>query len=254
MIKFQNSDLFLVAGGSSGLGKAICYKINELGGSVVAIARNTEKLLSAKKGSSNPDLFFIESKDLTTEIDNLPLWLVSLAEKYGKFRGYVHSAGIQETLPLSSTKVEKAKVLFDINLFSALSLCKGFAKKSVNTGQGSSIVLISSFVSNLGLAATVSYSASKGALNSAMKVMAVELARDGIRVNSILPGHVVTELFSNDAKVSSENFVNSLKQKYPLGLGKPEDIANLSCFLLSNSSSWITGSEIVIDGGASIMF
>ena len=254
MVKFDSSDIFLVAGGSSGLGKAICYKINELGGKVVAIARNPEKLESAKENSPFPDLFFTEQKDLTDGIDNLPMWLVSLTEKYGKFKGLVYSAGIQETLPLSSVKTEKAKALFDINYFSAISLIKGFAKKSVNAGSDSSIVLISSFVSHLGVPATINYSASKGALNSAMKVIAVEMARDNIRANSILPGHVITELFSRDTKVFNENFVNTLKQKYPLGLGQPEDVANLTCFLLSDSSRWITGSEIVIDGGASILF
>ena len=100
----------------------------------------------------------------------------------------------------------------------------------------------------------MNYSASKGAINSAVKALAVELARDGIRINSILPGHIMTELLSSDKKVFSEEFIDSLKKKYPLGLGKPEDVANLTCFLLSDASRWITGSNIVIDGGASLNF
>jgi NAD(P)-dependent dehydrogenase (short-subunit alcohol dehydrogenase family) len=187
-------------------------------------------------------------------MDNLPKWISGIVEKYGKIKGMVLSHGVQETLPLSAINIEKAKKLFDTNYFSLIGLIKGFCKKNNYTEIGNSIVCLSSFVTQIGLPATVNYSASKGALNSAVKVLGVELARNGIRINSILSGHIETELLSKEDNLKTDDFLEKLRQKYPLGLGKPEDIANLASFLLSDASRWITGANIVIDGGGSLVF
>lgn len=254
MIQFNKDDLFLVTGASSGLGRAISLKIIKLGGRVIGIARNVERLKETKYLCSDPNNFNFESIDLTANIEEIPKVIKVIAEKYGKFEGMALSAGIQHTLPLQAEKIEKSKKLFDINFFSNLALIKGFCKKSNNTGSGNSIVCISSFTSLVGVAATVSYSASKGALNSAVKTLAVELARNNIRINSISPGHILTEMLTDGNKSLSEKQMEILTQKYPLGLGEPEDVANTVCFLLSDAAKWITGANIVVDGGASINF
>lgn len=254
MIRFSENDVFLVTGANSGIGKAISARVIEYGGSVVAVARDADKLEAAKLSMLHPEKYFSESFDLTENIDNIPAWLGSIVAKYGKLKGLVYSAGIQETMPLAVSKYEKAKTLFDINYFAFISLVKGFSKRANNTGLNSSIVCISSFVSHFGLPATVNYSASKGALNSAVKVLASELARDNIRVNSVLPGHIMTDLLLKDSNINNDAFFDALKQKYPLGLGEPDDVAFLVCFLLSDKSKWITGTEMIVDGGASIHF
>ncbi|MCX6154593.1 MAG: SDR family NAD(P)-dependent oxidoreductase [Candidatus Kapabacteria bacterium] len=254
MISFKKDNISLVSGAGSGLGRAISIRIIELGGSVIGVGRNEDKLNKTKNLCSIPENFYIEPRDLTTDFDNLPIWLKTLSEKYGKLSGLVNCAGIQETMPLAAIKIENSRKLFDINYFANIALIKGFSKKNNNIGTGSSIVCISSFTSLIGLPATTNYSASKGAINSMVKTLAVELARDGIRINSILPGHIITELMTSENNKLSEQQLDSLKKKYPLGFGEPEDVADLTCFLLSNSSKWITGSNIVIDGGASINF
>jgi len=95
------------------------------------------------------------------------------------------------------------------------------------------------------------YSATKGAINSFTKSLALELASKQIRVNAILPGMVETDILK-DSSISTDHLINHLKN-YPIGrFGKPEDVANLSIFLLSDASSWMTGSLITLDGGYSL--
>lgn len=253
MISFNEKDIFLTAGASSGIGKSISLKLNELGASVVAIARSEDKLNDLRREADYPDNIYIESKDLTDSIGELDKYVGLLAEKYGKFRGLAYSAGVQYTLPLQADNYQKSRNLFDINFFAAQFMTKGFAKKKNNIGSGASIVIISSFTSLIGAAGISSYAASKGALNSFVKSCAMEIARSGVRINSVLPGHIATGLTKEDSGLS-DAFYKKLEEKYPLGLGETSDVANAACFLLSDSSKWITGSQITIDGGASIYF
>ncbi|OGC04135.1 hypothetical protein A2276_05930 [candidate division WOR-1 bacterium RIFOXYA12_FULL_43_27] len=252
MIKFSENEIFLVTGGSSGLGKAIALKINELGGTVIAVARNKEKLEKIKDLSNTPQKMFFEVKDLTEDIENLPNWVLGLAQKYGKMRGLILSAGIMQMVSLRAFDVERAKQLFDINYFSDIALCKGFCNKKVVVNEGGGIVFISSISSIRGRSGVINYSASKGAIDSAVKAMAVEVARNGIRVNSILPGLVDTEMKGEVGDNIPPERLNEILNKHILGLGKPEDIANITCFLLSNNARWITGQCFVVDGGASL--
>lgn len=253
MIEFQKDELFLVTGANSGIGKAIAHKIIQLGGSVIGIGRNLEKLEEAKRESQNPNNYLIVQKDLIEDIESLDKWVDEITFAFGKLKGLVLSAGMQYTMPISADKIKKAKELFDINFFCNVALIKGFIKKSNNTGAGSSIIAISSFTADLGLGGISIYSASKAALNSFIRTAAVELAKSKIRINSISAGHIETELLS-DSKGFSKIFLEKISSRYPLGLGTPEDIANLTCFLLSNQSRWINGTNIFIDGGASINF
>lgn len=254
MIKFNPDEPFLVTGASSGLGKAISIKIVENGGKVIGIARNSERLEETKQSCSIPENFKYESYDLSENLDNLPNLVTSIAEKYSRLRGIVLSAGIQETLPIGALKIANAQKLFDINYFANIALIKGFCKKKNNMGGGSSIVVLSSFTSLLGLPGTVTYSASKAALNSAVRTLAMELAKDKVRINAVLPGHILTELLTREGNLAKESFIETLNQKYPLGIGTPDDVSNIVCFLLSDLSKWITGQSIVVDGGASLKF
>ena len=99
----------------------------------------------------------------------------------------------------------------------------------------------------------ISYSASKGAINSLVKTLAVEVSNRNIRVNSILPGHVETNMTLQNKDANSKEYLNELETMYPLGLGEPEDIANIVTFLLSDKSRWITGQNIVVDGGRTLL-
>jgi NAD(P)-dependent dehydrogenase (short-subunit alcohol dehydrogenase family) len=116
---------------------------------------------------------------------------------------------------------------------------------------GASFVFISSVMGILGQSGKVAYSSSKGALISGAKAMALELAKKKIRVNCILPGVVETEMSNEMFQKLSEESKKSILEMHPLGLGKPEDIANACAFLLSDASGWITGTNLLVDGGYS---
>jgi NAD(P)-dependent dehydrogenase (short-subunit alcohol dehydrogenase family) len=139
--------------------------------------------------------------------------------------------------------------MFNTNFFSAMELTKTLMKKKVNDRQLRSIVFISSIASKFGARGFSAYSASKGALDALMKGLAIELA-PGVRVNSVLPGGVrthMTESIYQDSEVAAR-----LERDYPLGLGSPTDIVNAVEFLISEKSRWITGQQIVVDGGRTV--
>lgn len=253
MIEFTSSDIFLVTGGSSGIGRAISLKLNSLGASVISVARNKENLGKSQELSSNPDNYHIEIIDLVDDVDSLPKWLDSIVEKYGKLKAMALSAAYTSVEPISICKIQNARDIFNVNYFANLALMKGFSKKKNNIGHLSNILIISSMISEIAIPGTVNYSASKGAINSAVRTLAVELARYGTRVNAISPGHIRTNLV-NDKKINIDDYYKKIEPNYPLGLGKPEDVANLACFLMSDLASWITGVNYTIDGGASINF
>lgn len=252
MISFTEDDLFLVTGATSGIGRSTALLLNKLGAAVIAVGRSEEKMAVTTEEAANPKLFHGLIKDLSQDIDSHHKWLIRTADKYGRIKGMVLAAGIRHTTPLKAISLKKTRQLFDINVFSNLMLAKGFGNAGVYCEKGPAIVFISSIAAFTGGSGIIDYSASKGALAPIVKSLALELSPHCIRVNSILPGFVLTNMIKKDKHLFNENFVDNINKQYPLGIGKPEDVAQLACFLLSNCSSWITGSNIVIDGGASL--
>jgi NAD(P)-dependent dehydrogenase (short-subunit alcohol dehydrogenase family) len=147
-------------------------------------------------------------------------------------------------------KIEHYREVFDINTISALEITKSITKNT-NISTNASIIYISSIVGILGQPGKTAYSASKGALIAAAKCLALELAPKGIRVNTILPALVETDMSSKILASLSEEGKNNILKMHPLGFGRPIDIANSAAFLLSSAARWITGSEFLIDGGYS---
>ena len=252
MIKFTSEDIFLVTGSSSGIGKSVALKLNELGSKVIAVSRSPEALKVLQNTSAYPHNFFFEIINLSSEIEKLSERVLELSSRYGRLRGIVLSAGEQQILPLRSLTPKKAKELFDINYFANIALCKGFCDRRAHREKDSSVVFISSIASVTGNAGIINYSASKGAINSAVKALAVELAKDNIRVNAVLPGFVKTGIIDKWRDIYTHEYLEQLEKEYPLGIGQPEYVADLVVFLLSDCSRWITGGNIIIDGGASL--
>jgi len=174
-----------------------------------------------------------------------------LSENIEPLDGLVLNAGIIEYSPAKLVSSDKLRKIFQVNFESNVLLVQNLLKKK-KIKKGSSIVFISSIASILGVKGTSLYSASKAALNSYAKVLANELSPQKIRVNVILPGIVKTELIERE-NISTLHEMELIENEYPLGFGMPEDITNLTLFLLSDKSKWITGSEIVIDGGHSLV-
>lgn len=238
----------LITGASSGIGKEIAIVVSKLGARVSLVGRNKETLdrvLCQLEGSGH----LLYEFDITNliEIESL---INSIVENSGAIDGFVHSAGIEMTRPLKMLKVNHYKEVFDINTISALEITK-FVTKNNNASNDASIIFISSIVGLLGQPGKTAYSASKGALIAASKCLALELASKGIRVNTILPALVETEMSSKILDSMTEESKKNILKMHPLGFGTPNDVANAAAFLLSTASKWITGVEFIIDGGYS---
>lgn len=246
---FYKTDIFLVTGASSGIGKAVALELNKKGAFVVPIGRNRNRLEELEQEIEDPARCRIVEKDLSTEACQDYKFVSILAKEVGKFRGLVLSAGIQDIRPLRISKQKDVKKLFDINFHSGFFLSQAFCDKRVNVGQGSSIVFLSSIASLIGSPGISAYSASKGAINALVQSMAVEVARQGIRVNAVLPGFVKSEMTDFWNSVYTQDYIAKLEEKYPLGIGQVEDIVGPILFLLSDLSRWITGTTLVVDGG-----
>ena len=243
--------VYLITGTSSGIGYAIARHLLVEKNYVVGVSRSTSPRLETLI-DTYPNTYFHQLRDLSIDIDGLPEWVRKLSSEYGKFAGLVHSAGIQQTLPLASISYDSLLSLFEINVFAALSLAKGISDRRSNIGEGTSIVFISSIAAITGTSGIISYSASKAALNGAMRSMSRELASRKIRVNSVLPGFVETEMIEKWKKIYSTKYIDTIRSKYPLGLGSPDDVAAMVVFLLSSKSKWITGCEFNVSGGATL--
>lgn len=243
MISFSKEQIFIVTGASSGLGKCVTLLLNELGATVVAIARRENKLKEVKTKAKFPDNIYIEVKDLTEDIEGLPLYVKSLKEKYGKFHGMAYCAGIGGVHPLRAVDMETMKKTFAINYYAPVFMAKGFVDKRYNIGKGASVVAIASAGAISCDPGMVCYSGSKGALISSMKVISREVVKQGIRVNTVSPTLIETDM-------AGELEQEYAQGRYPLGIGEPYDVANFIVYLLSDKAKWITFQNYIIDCGA----
>lgn len=233
----------LVTGASSGMGRVFCQMIAKEGASVSFIARNEERLRDTLcKMEGDGHQYYV--CDLT-DMEQLKATIGELKP----VDGVVFCAGINDFVPLKFVKQEKLEKIFQINYFSQVILTQMLAKKKL-INKNASLVYISSLSSMLGVAGTLLYASSKAALNSAVRVIATELAPQGVRANAICPGIVRTEMLSG-TNIDEDTFTKQAVD-YPLGLGTPEDVGNAVLYHLSDGSRWLTGNCMVIDGGYSL--
>ncbi len=235
----------LVTGASSGLGQATAIACARMGANMVITGRNAERLQETFNQIDAPSK--VQTLADITVKDDLERLVASLPP----LDGAVLCAGNSTTLPLQFGTREKFDEMFEVNFFAPIELLRLMYKKKV-LQKGASVVIIASiggthsFMPGNGV-----YGASKAALNSVMKYAAREYASRKIRVNSICPGMVDTPLIHRGT-ITEEQLAEDAK-RYPLGrYGHPEDIANGALYLLSDASSWLTGHDLVIDGGFSI--
>ncbi|MCF0186617.1 MAG: SDR family oxidoreductase [Bacteroidaceae bacterium] len=236
----------LVTGASSGIGRATAIECSKLGAKLIITARNEERLkatLDALEGEGH-QMILAELSDSEA--------IESLVNELPKIDGFSCNAGVANTQPIPFYKEEEIERIFKINTFSMMMLTKFLVKKK-KLNKGASIVYTASIgnVYSAGVANGI-YGASKCAIDGFMRTAAVELAPKGIRCNSVNPGMVETAILDNNGRITAEQFEED-KKKYPLGrYGRPEDIAWAIIYLLSDASSWITGTALKIDGGHTI--
>lgn len=245
MISFNKEQIFIVTGASSGLGEGTALLLNELGATVVGIARNEERLNAMKAKCKYPENMNLEIKDLTVDIEKLPQYVKELKNKYGKFQGLAYCAGVVEVKPLQLLDLQEMKNLFDINYFAPIMMAKGFADKRNNVGAGASAVFISSLASVACSRGMTTYSGAKAALISSIKSIAKECAPYKIRFNCVSPSDIKTPMVLRDAA----KYMQDKEKIYPMGYGEIEDVANLIIYLLSDKAKWIASQNYVIDCG-----
>ena len=242
----------VVTGASSGIGMVCSVFASKAGANVVLIGRDNVRLketLNVLNGGNH----HIVSQDIT-EYDKLESIIAEYVNKRGKISGFVHCAGIELTLPLKNMNPDSYNKLFSVNVIAGFELARIIAKKKYIHENGAGFVFISSTMGVTGQAGLVGYCASKGAVISGCRAMAIELAGKNIRVNTIVAGHVKNTKMSDELfNRLPESAVEKIEEMHPLGLGDPEDIANAALFLLSDSAKWITGAAIPVDGGYTAM-
>jgi len=231
----------LVTGASSGIGKETAIVCSRMGANVVITGRNEERLAQTFIHLCGKGQQIVADLTISSEIDNLVSQLPHLA-------GVVHCAGIGDRSLLKMVKEEDITKVMRINFESPVILQKALLKNK-KLEQAASIVFVASRAPFAPTIGNGIYAASKGALIAYAKVLGLEVANQMMRVNCICPAMVWTELIERDAQMTGIDY-HQAEKAYPLKrYGKPEDIANLVVYLLSDASNWMTGSSIDITGG-----
>lgn len=230
----------LVTGASSGIGRSIAILCSQMGAKVFISARREEKLTQTISAMHGDNVYIVADLSKQEEIDKL-------VNSLPKLDGIVHCAGVGSRNLCKNVTREEMDYVMGAN-FVAPVMLQGLilAKKKINNG--ASIVFIASHGATSPASSNSIYSASKGAIISYSKCLALELAPRGIRVNCISPAMVWTDLIVRDG--IDDETLHEDEKHYPLGrYGKPEDIAPLAVYLLSDGSSWMTTTDVKITGG-----
>jgi len=240
--------LIVVTGASSGIGQQCAITASMMEADVILLGRNKPKLDETFGRMISPERHKILSVDLL-DYDNVAKLVSQVVEEKGKIDGLINCAGISTTLPIGSMSIERMEYFFQTNVIGSINLTRHVLKSKHFSSSGGSIVFVSSVMSMVGEMGKTLYSMTKGALISATKSLAVEVASRRIRVNSISPGVVLSPMSGTSIYSRNEESWNRIIQMHPLGIGQPEDVANASVFLLSDASRWITGTNLIVDGG-----
>lgn len=231
----------LVTGASSGIGKQIAVSLSNQGAILTILGRDTSRLDEVKSLLST-------QAHQSFQIDLInQLQVKNFVKQQTPFDGIVMAAGVISYLPAKFISEEKIDSIFDVNYKASVLLLQQLIKNKL-INKGGSVAFISSISAKIGIAGTALYASSKAALISFAKVVASELAGQKIRSNCICPGIVVTPMTENASDVSLD-LMSDAEKEYPLGYGTPEDVAGLIVYLMSDSSRWMTGAELILDGG-----
>lgn len=241
----------IVTGGGSGIGLAITQKFIESGIHTIIIGRDEEKLNAAKErlGALCEPL----KADLN-ELSAIPQLVNSIMEKHGRVDILVNNAGINMKKDFTEVTDEEFQKVMLTNVTAIFSLSREVVRCMLEKKIHGSIINISSMASQYGIPKVIAYSASKSAIEGMTRAMATELSPKGIRVNCIAPGFIATDMSAKALNNDPERKGKALGRT-PMGyLGEPSDIGDAALFLASESSKYITGTVLPVDGGNSIGF
>ncbi len=251
----MDKKVFLISGGSSGIGLAVASSLLNQGHHVISLSRSSEKVARAAREFPGiaERLDFMQG-DVSIAEDAQKI-AESIHEKYGVLHGLVNNAGVLSKGSLETTEQTVWEKTLAVNLTGPFILTKALLPLLKSAG-GASVVNISS-VAGLKPGTSLSYSVSKAGLDMFTRFLAGDLGPYGIRVNSVNPGLVRTHIHLDNSITESrqayEDMLAKARVRYPLQrIGMPEDIASMVVFLLSEESSWITGSIMTVDGGVMV--
>lgn len=240
----------LITGASSGIGRQCAISCSQIGAQIILIGRRKEKLIETiGLLPTGNNLYYAFDVTNYQEIESV---IGDAVEKTGPIHGFIHSAGIELTLPLSVTKPTHYQELFATNVIAGFEFARVISKNKFTAPEGGSFVFISSVMGYLGEVAHSAYCSSKGALIAGTKALALELAVKKIRVNCVSPAQIEgTEMTIKMLESFNEQNKKDKFEMHPLGYGKTSDVANGCIYLLSDASKWVTGTNLIIDGGYS---
>jgi NAD(P)-dependent dehydrogenase (short-subunit alcohol dehydrogenase family) len=235
----------LITGASSGIGRSAAIECSKMGANVIITARNGTKLsqvMNELEGGSHRMVLC----DLSNEAD-----INKMVEELPEVQGLINNAGYTKILPVQFINTEAINDIFQVNTVAPMLLLQKLLKKK-KIKKGASVVFTSS-LAGLGCCTVGNsmYSATKGAISAFIRCVALELAPKNIRVNAVCPAMVDTGILSSGT-ITEEQLSIELNN-YPLRrFGKPTDIALAMVYLLSDAASWVTGDNLVIDGGLTL--
>lgn len=249
MTTSTSAPVALVTGGTTGIGLATAQVLHKRGYAVMVTGRNADTLAAAQRVLPDDVVVFRADARSVADADAVA---AELSRRFGKLDLAFLNAGVTSLVPLEALDEETYDWHFDTNLKGQVFLLQ---KVLPLLGRGSSVVLTSSTGSDRGNPGMAVYAATKGAQLSLMRTLAVELAPRGIRVNAVSPGPIETPMMTKLGMPADklDDFKVSFAARIPTGrFGTPEEIANAVAFLGSAEASYITGANLVADGGRSI--
>ena len=246
MSLIKKDKFILISGATSDIGFAIAKDL-AINCNLILHGRDIAMLKKLESEITNKKKILLWEYDLNN-VDKLSTDLILFLESnFIVVESFIHVAASIKILSIKSFKLEYSNKIFNVNFFSAVEIIRSLLFKS-NRENFNNIIFISSYFSKFGNKGNSIYAATKGALDSLVKSLALELAPK-VRVNSILPGAIRTK--KTNHLFEDETHMTGFRNKYLLGEGSAKDISNMVLFLLSNNASWITGQNVFVDGGAS---
>lgn len=242
----DSKQFILITGASSGIGEACAIQLSEHN-CLILSGRSREKLEAVRQKCHNADSHLLWVCDLATERESIMTSLTDFLKGNNVVvTTFIHCAGVSKILPFKDFAISYIDEIYNVNFFSAVEITKCLLKRA-NQKALKNVLLISALFAMRGNLGNSIYASSKGAINSLVYSLALELA-PSVRVNALMPGAIETPMTAH----LNEEYKARIEQATPLGLGTTEDVCNYIEFLISDKAKWITGQTLFVDGGLDI--